>query len=481
MTVKDTEFIKLYNENVELKKNKTDLENDCKKLQNDINDLNESNKELKKILGSKRYKLVDFVVDTTYSALNKKNKKQKILLEKEKVPLKKVDITNNKKEEKRERKINKGQVDIININFYDWDGKVVYKGGAERYVYDLACLLKKMGYKPRILQCSNVPFKKKFKQIEVVGVGAGDRYDMRKNSEIFGYFCENSELVIASPCKLACNIKDIPVIGINHGVDFDFAWNHYGSNYTERDRELIDSLRNVKSCVCVDTNFINWTRTIDYALTMKEKYIPNYCNLDDFNNSDRKKWGRDDGKIIFVYPRRINEARGSDITARAFERILPKYQDKIIINFVGQIETDDARKRIGKLMDKYPESVFHYECEMKDMVDMYKNADVALIPTRYCEGTSLSCIEAMAMGCVVVTTNVGGLPNLVIDGYNGRMISPNTEELAKTIEEIINTPAIYQKMAKNGFNVAKEAFSKEIWEKRWEKEIQSVIDGLRVN
>lgn len=106
---------------------------------------------------------------------------------------------------------------------------MVYKGGAERYVYDLACLLKKMGYKVRILQCSNVPFEKIYKGIQVVGVGAGDKSNMRVCSAVYNYYCRDAEFVIASPLELASEIQNIPVIGINHGVNFDDEYNKYNS------------------------------------------------------------------------------------------------------------------------------------------------------------------------------------------------------------------------------------------------------------
>jgi len=36
-------------------------------------------------------------------------------------------------------------LDIVNVNFFDWNGEIVYKGGAERYVCDLAVLLRSRG------------------------------------------------------------------------------------------------------------------------------------------------------------------------------------------------------------------------------------------------------------------------------------------------------------------------------------------------
>lgn len=368
-----------------------------------------------------------------------------------------------------------GRVDIINVNFYDWDGRIVFKGGAERYVYDLAVLLKSMGYKPRILQCSNVPFVKHYNGIDVVGTGFGDKSSMRRNSIMYNYYCKDAELIIASPLELACEIKGAPVIGVNHGINFDSEWNKYNSKYPYLHDEHMDALTNVVSCICVDTNFINWTRTQDYDLALKEKYIPNYFDQKQFARSSvREK--RD--MVTFVYPRRLYSARGFDITVRAFERILPKYKDKIILTFVGQVDNEEVKDDLERIMNAYPKNVFHYEYSMEEMPKAYKEADVVLVPTRYSEGTSLSCIEGMASGAAVIVTDVGGLPNLVIDGYNGVIISPTVDELAMAVEEMIRKPTWRTEIAANGLAVAKKAFTKTKWEESWKQEIKKVMATL---
>lgn len=455
-----------------MKKNDCNIVDLCdavKKLKEENSVLTEKNVELAKRLDAKRYKVVDFVTDSFYKIIRRSSRKQQLIDD---------NLHADKKVQEafceRANPVD-GRVDIVNMNFYDWDGKVVYKGGAERYVYDLACLLKDMGYKPRILQCSNVPFQKKYEGINVVGLGVGDKSNMRTCSLIYNSYCKDAEFVIASPLELASEITSVPVIGINHGINFDGDWNQYDAEYPHLYNDHMDALRNVFSCICVDTNFINFTRTQDYALSLKERYIPNYYDQKQFaRTSVREK----SNKVTFVYPRRLYNARGVDITIEAFEKILPKYKDRIILNFVGQVDNDDARARLEKIMSDYPENVFHYEYSMNEMPKAYKEADVVLVPTRYSEGTSLSCIEGMASGAAIITTNVGGLTNLVIDGFNGRLISPTTDDLVEAATQMILRPEMRVRFARNGLSIAKEAFSKKNWDSGWKKEIERLKKSL---
>lgn len=472
---KEENFASIYHEYSVLNQKYSELLESDGKLVEENKKLRLLSSEMTKKLKSKRYLLVDFLIDGAYSLLRKKNPKKEIIK-------KGNDLTNRQSFAKcqskkvkstdlgTKRKFIPKKVDIINMNFYDWEGKVLYKGGAERYVFDLACVLKKMGYKTRILQCSYQPFVKTYRGIEIVGVGSGNKNDIRECSRMYNFYCADCEFVIASPFKLACEIDSVPVIGINHGIDFDCDETKYVFGWgTHRDEE-IEALKKVTRCVCVDTNFINWTRTQEYSLSLKERYIPNYCETALFENN--KKERRDDDPVVFLYPRRIYNARGADITIRAFNRLLSKYHDKMVIRFVGQIDNDAIGKKLKALMEKFPNNVFRYEYDMKDMVKAYAGVDVALIPTRYSEGTSLSCIESMASGCAVIATDVGGLPNLVIDGYNGRLVSPTTDSLCGAITEMVENPKLREEMADNARSVAKMAFDKKMWDQRWREEIE---------
>ena len=104
------------------------------------------------------------------------------------------------------------------------------------------------------------------------------------------------------------------------------------------------------------------------------------------------------------------------------------------------------------------------------MHEVYKYADISLVPTLYSEGTSLSCLEAMASGNVVISTRIGGLSDLVINGYNGYLIEPNAEALLNTLEYVLSNYDKQMIIKKRAVEVAK-AFNKKIWIEKWEHEI----------
>jgi glycosyltransferase involved in cell wall biosynthesis len=365
------------------------------------------------------------------------------------------------------------KVDIINVNFYDWEGKVLYKGGAERYVFDLARILIRQGHTPRILQNATKPFTKLYRGIEVVGVVTGstntDGPSLRKMSVAFNRECSTADMVIASPVDLACEIDVAPVIGINHGIHWDSKLKRLSNNRASDYSEIFDALSNITTGVCVDTNFINWTRTYDYSLGEKLKYIPNYFDGTEFRSTPKDFKGR----LKVMYPRRLYDARGIYITLKAFDYLLDKFDD-IDLLLVGQTTDKDVLKNVKLLMKKYEGRVSLEEYDMEDMSKAYKKSNVVLIPTRYAEGTSLSGLEAMATNNALIVTNIGGLPNLVIDNFNGLLIDPTAQALIEAVESVARDRAFAENLAQQGIQMA-QVFEKKRWDARWAKLLEEVL------
>jgi glycosyltransferase involved in cell wall biosynthesis len=63
------------------------------------------------------------------------------------------------------------------------------------------------------------------------------------------------------------------------------------------------------------------------------------------------------------------------------------------------------------------------------------------------EGQPLSVVEAMAYGCPIVATSVGGIPELIEDGVNGLLCPPgDSDYLAQKILTLIENPGLRKKL-----------------------------------
>jgi glycosyltransferase involved in cell wall biosynthesis len=82
-----------------------------------------------------------------------------------------------------------------------------------------------------------------------------------------------------------------------------------------------------------------------------------------------------------------------------------------------------------------------------DLLNVYADLD-AIVLSSDNEGTPVALIEAMAAGCPVVATHVGGVPDLITDGETGRMVLPrDPEALARALLALFEEPEKTSQMA----------------------------------
>jgi glycosyltransferase involved in cell wall biosynthesis len=85
-------------------------------------------------------------------------------------------------------------------------------------------------------------------------------------------------------------------------------------------------------------------------------------------------------------------------------------------------------------------------------------------------------LEAMACGCAVVGSRVGGIPELITDGVSGLLFeSKNVEDLAAALAKLILDPALRQRLAAQAATFARDTFSMEVNARRNESLYRSLL------
>jgi len=170
--------------------------------------------------------------------------------------------------------------------------------------------------------------------------------------------------------------------------------------------------------------------------------------------ADRVLGGYGINKAFILYIGRLNRRKNLHILIDAFNRIKKdgRYEQQLVI--VGRRDyLPAADMEMISSSPFYRDIVFTGYLPDEHLPLAYGRADVFVYPSLF-EGFGLPCLEAMACGCPVVTSNTTSLPEVVGDA--GILIDPlNAGEIAAAMVAVLSDPARRAAMAAKGLERAK--------------------------
>lgn len=368
------------------------------------------------------------------------------------------------------------KIHIIYPNYLAKDGNGMSVGGIQTYLSNLIDIIKSKGLQVMLYQTANSDFERDIEGLKVYAykLNNSDNVPVELYKRCRQYLNEDDVIIFGTDFQIIkTNCKR--VIGIQHGISWDIPTPEIGSSRFAYLKSFcrkalnswrrINYIKNANKIVCVDHNYVNWYRSIVPYSQTSFTVIPNFTAIP----AERDYKDKDEIKIIFA--RRFFTYRGTRLFANVIERILQKYNN-ISVTFAGEGPDESYIRK--KFENNNKVTITKYDS--KESLEIHKAHDIAVIPTIGSEGTSLSLLEAMASGCVAICSNVGGMTNIILDGFNGIMFDPyNEDNLYNAIEKIINDKELRLRLAKNGYTTAREAFSLEIWREKWSDVIDDII------
>lgn len=95
----------------------------------------------------------------------------------------------------------------------------------------------------------------------------------------------------------------------------------------------------------------------------------------------------------------------------------------------------------------------------RDLPRIYRDLNLLVVSSDN-EGTPVSAIEAMAAGCPVVATRVGGLPDLIDDHKTGRLVPPrDADALASAVLDLLQSPHTARELGRNAQEFVRQRFT----------------------
>jgi glycosyltransferase involved in cell wall biosynthesis len=172
-----------------------------------------------------------------------------------------------------------------------------------------------------------------------------------------------------------------------------------------------------------------------------------------------------DGPILGVGARLV-EQKGITYLLRAMPEIV-KHCPEVTLVVAGEgplessLKTEAEHLRLG--------SSVRFIGVRLDMPELLNLFDVYIQPSVW-EGLPMSLLEAMAAGCPIVATNVGGVSAAIETGVNGVLVSPaDPDALAREIVHLLSRTELRQKYAEAGLRAFRDQYTAEKMTRSYER------------
>ena len=164
------------------------------------------------------------------------------------------------------------------------------------------------------------------------------------------------------------------------------------------------------------------------------------------------------GKTVLFVGRLVSN-KGPQTLVEAAPEVLKRHQDARFL-FLGEGPLHKALRRRTRSLGIDQNVAFLGT--RSDVAEIMRGAALLARPSTL-EGMPLTVLEGMASGLPVVATPVGGTPELVSDGVNGRLVPPgDSNALASRIIELLDDPHLAAEMGRHGRQRAAAGYT---WER----------------
>lgn len=180
------------------------------------------------------------------------------------------------------------------------------------------------------------------------------------------------------------------------------------------------------------------------------------------------------GKFKILFVGRHIERKGICYLIEA-AKYLPRDQFEICIVGVGDL-TDKLKTQAAEVSTT-PDAaniIFTGKLSPEELANEYKTANVFTLPAIVdskgdTEGLGVVLIEAMELGLPVVASNVGGIPDVVVDGVSGILVpEKDPEALANAYKRLAAEPELQKQLLEGARKRIDECFN---WSKIVERQI----------
>lgn len=178
----------------------------------------------------------------------------------------------------------------------------------------------------------------------------------------------------------------------------------------------------------------------------------------------------DENEIIILFMSRFEAEKGMFELLEAFYKV-QIHQPLVKLHLAGDgPERATIEKKISELGLQENVKLLGY-LGGKEKAQALLDADIFILPSYYPEGCPIALLEAMGAGLPIITTPVGGIPDIVSDGKNGILLTSHTPDaIEHGIEKMLENESTRKEIG--------ELNRKTAWENYESRAVTSKIEQI---
>ena len=179
--------------------------------------------------------------------------------------------------------------------------------------------------------------------------------------------------------------------------------------------------------------------------------LPNFLEERAFNHvtgevrsARRRGWGVPQGAFLIGTVARLASVKNHALVLRALQRL----DEDVHLVLIGEGPLRRALEELAK--ELHVDRRVHFTGQLVETDNLHQFFDVSVLCSRS-EGFPNTVIEALAAGCPVVATPVGGVPEVIIERQTGLLVPVDQPDaLAESVRELRRDAALRKRLSEAG-------------------------------
>jgi glycosyltransferase involved in cell wall biosynthesis len=176
-------------------------------------------------------------------------------------------------------------------------------------------------------------------------------------------------------------------------------------------------------------------------------------------------------KPIILYAGRLITQKGMGVFVRAMEEL----QEKAHFIIAGRGDTTLLERLLKHHKIKKQNYTFLGFVDNDKLPALYKLSQIFVLPSFY-ENFPICLLEAMAMKCCCIATDVGAVTEIIDDGVDGIVIEPgSSKSLSNKVNYLLDNQKARKRLTKNAYRKVKANFTSKIMAQKTKMIYQKIV------